>query len=146
MWNKWEQLRCVAHSPLTYGYDNSTIILIGDVLCPNTKCSKKLCLHKMFFQSLSRSDCQCPQCASVCQVRNFEGQTNSFSLSFGRGFCTFEENPKSNQDVIGEVFCPSKYCFNRENCESLGCYVTTPRVVDVGADQVGGWSTLHVLR
>ena len=59
------------------GYDNSTIILIGDVYCPKTKCFGKLCLHKRTFQSLGRSDYQCPQCGSVCQVRNipFEEQT-----------------------------------------------------------------------
>ena len=38
------------------GYDNSVIILIGDVYCPNTKCAGKLCLHKKTFQSLGRSD------------------------------------------------------------------------------------------
>ena len=52
------------------GYDKSTFILIGDVYCPNTKCLGKLCLQKKTFHSLSRSDYQCPQCASVCQVRN----------------------------------------------------------------------------
>ena len=63
-------------------YDNSTIILIRDVYCPNTKFWGKLCLHKKTFRSLGRSDYQCPQCASVCQVRNipFEDQTNSFFL------------------------------------------------------------------
>ena len=77
---------CSAFTP-DCGYDNSTIILIGDVYCPNTKCSGKLCLHKEIFQSLGRSDYQCPQCASVCQVRNilFEDQTISFFLSFGQG-------------------------------------------------------------
>ena len=72
---------------LDCGYDNSVIILIGDVYCPNTKCFCKLCLHKKTFQSLGRSDYQCPQCASVCQVRNvpFEEQTNSFFLSLGPG-------------------------------------------------------------
>ena len=61
-------------------YDNSPIILIGDEYCPNTKCLGKLCLHKKTFQSLGRSDYQCPQCGSFCQVRNipFEEQTNSF--------------------------------------------------------------------
>ena len=34
------------------GYDNSTIILIGDVYCPNTKCSGKLCLQKKRLLSL----------------------------------------------------------------------------------------------
>ena len=73
------------------GNDNSTIILIGDVYCPIAKCAGKLCLHKKIFQSLGRSDYQCPQCASVCQVRNifFEHHTNSFFLSFSQGVYIF---------------------------------------------------------
>ena len=92
---------CSAFTP-DCGYDKSTTILIGDVYCPNTKCSSKLCLHKKFFQSLGRSDYQCSQCASVCQVRNtpFEDRTNSFFLSLGQGIYIFEETPKSVQDVI----------------------------------------------
>ena len=84
------------------GYDNSTIILIGDVYCPNTKYLGKLCLHKKTFQSLGRSDYQGSQCASVCRVRNipFKGQTNSFFLSLAQGVYIFEENPKSIQDVF----------------------------------------------
>ena len=67
-------------------YDKSTIILIGDVFCPDTKCSGKVCLHRKAFQSLGRSDYQCQQCASLCQVRKtpFEDQTNSFFLSLGQ--------------------------------------------------------------
>ena len=70
---------CSAFTP-DCGYDNSTIIFNGDVYCPNTKCLGKLCLHKKTFQSPGRSDYQCPQCGSVCQVHNipFEDQTNSF--------------------------------------------------------------------
>ena len=30
-------------------YDKSTIIIIGDVYCPNTKCSGKICLQKRLF-------------------------------------------------------------------------------------------------
>ena len=79
------------------GYDNSTIIVIGDVYCPNTKCLGKFCLHKKTFQSLGRSDYQCTQGRSVCQVRNilFEDQTNYFFLSLGQGVYIFEESPKS---------------------------------------------------
>ena len=44
------------------GYENSTIILTGDVYCPITKCSDKLCMHKKTFQSLGRSNYQCLQC------------------------------------------------------------------------------------
>ena len=87
---------CSAFTP-DCGYDNSTIYHIGDVYCPNTKCSGKLCLHKKTFQSPGGSDYQCPKCASVCQVRNIrlEDQTNSFLLSFGQGVC-FNEESKLN--------------------------------------------------
>ena len=121
---------CSAFTP-DCGYDNSFIILIGDVYCPNAKCLGKLCLHQKTFQSRGRSDYQCPQCGSVCQVRNipFEDQTSSFFLSLGQGVYIFEENPKSAQDVIGDVYCTVKYCSNREKCESLGGYVTTPRSI-----------------
>ena len=79
------------------GYDNSTTILIGDVYCPNTKCSGNFRLHKKTFQSLGRSNNQCPQCKSVCQVRDtpFEDQTNSFFSSFARGL-HFWRKPKIN--------------------------------------------------
>ena len=126
------------------GHDNSTINLIGDVYCPNTKCFEKLCLHKKTFQSLGRSDYQCPQGGSVCQVRNipFEEQTNSFFLSLGHGVYIFEERAKSIQEVIGDVYCPGKYCFNREKCESIGGYVTTPRSI-YGCGKCGAWLFVH---
>ena len=69
------------------------------------------------------------QCRSVGQVRSilFEDQWNSFFLSLGQEAYIFEESPKSVQDVIGDVYCPGKYCSNREKCEPLSGYVTTPR-------------------
>ena len=126
------------------GYDNGTIILIGDVYCPNTKCSGKLCLHKRTFQSLDRSDYQCLQCEPVCQVRKtpFEDQTNSFLLSFGQGVYIFEESPKSNQDVFGVLYCPGKYCFNTEKCESPDGYVTSPRSIHF-CGKCGAWLFVH---
>ena len=121
-------------------YYNSTIILIGEVYCPNAKCLGKVCLHKKTFQSLGRSDYQCPQCGSVCQVRNipFEEQINSLFLSLGQGFYIFEERPKSVQEVIGDVYCPAKTCLNRQKCKSIGGYVTTPRSI-YGCDNCGAW-------
>ena len=134
---------CSAFTP-DCGYDNITIILIGDVSCPNTKCSGRLCLQKKTFQSLGRSDCQCPQCASVCRVRNipFEDQRKTFFLSLGQGVYIFEESPKSVQDVIGDVYCPGKYCSNREKCESLGGYVTTPKSI-YACGKCGAWLFVH---
>ena len=127
-------------------YDNSAIIIIVDVYCPNAKCFGKLCLHKKSFQSNCRSDYQCPQCASVCQVRNipFEDQTNSFLLSFGAGVYSFEESAITIQDVVGDVSCPGKYCFNREKCESIGGYVTTPRSI-YSCGKCGAWLFVHTV-
>ena len=126
------------------GYDNCTIILIGDVYCRNAKCLGKRCLHKKTFQSFGRSDYLCPQCAPVCQVRNipFKDQTNFFFLSFGPGVYIFEESPKSVQVVIGDVYCPGKYCNNREKCESIGGYVTTPISI-YGCGKCGAWLFVH---
>ena len=134
---------CCAFTP-DCGYDISTIILIADVYCPNTKCLVKLCVHKKTFQSLGRSDYQCSQTGSVCQVRNilFEDQTNSFFLSLGQGVYIFEESPKSVQGVFGDVYCPGKYCSNGEKCESLGGYVTTPRSI-YACGKCGAWLFVH---
>ena len=62
---------------------------------------------------------------------SFEDQTISFFLSLGQCVYIFEENPKSFQDVIGDVFCPGEYCLNREKRKSIGGYVTTPRSIYV---------------
>ena len=134
---------CSAFTP-DCGYDNNTIILIGDVYCPNTKCLGKLCLHKETFQSLGRSDYQCPQCASVCQVRNipFEEQTNCFLLSLGQMVYIFEESTKSIQEVIGDVYCPGETCLNSEKCEILDGYVTTLRSI-YACGKCGAWLLVH---
>ena len=78
------------------------------------------------------------------QVRNlpFEDKTNSFFLSFDQVLYIFEENPKSVQDVIGDVFCLGKYCSNREKCESLRGYVTTPRSIYAGG-KCAAWLFVH---
>ena len=130
---------CSAFTP-DYGYDHSTINLIGNVFCPNTKCSGKICLRKKTFQSLGRSDYQCLQCAPVCQVHNipFEDQTKCFFWSFGQGVYISEESPKSIQGVIGDVFCPAKYCFNWQKCQPLRGYVTNSRYI-YGFGECGAW-------
>ena len=94
---------CSAITP-DCGYDNSTIILIGDVYCPNTKCSGRLCLHKKSFQSLGRGDFQCQQYGSVCQVRNipFEDQRNSFFCRLVKGF-TFLKRTQNQFKILMEI-------------------------------------------
>ena len=72
----------------------------------------------------------------------FEDQRNSFFLSLGQGVYIFKENSKSVQDVIGDVYCPGKYCLNREKCETIGGYVTTPRSI-YGCGKCGAWLFVH---
>ena len=105
---------------------------------------QSFCLQKKTFQSRSRRDYQCPQCSSVCQVRNipFGDQRNSFFLSLSQGVYIFEEDPKSVQDVIGDVYCPGKYCLNIEKCKSIAGYVTTPRSI-FGCGKCGAWLVVH---
>ena len=43
---------CSAFTP-DCGYGNSTIVLIGDVYCPTTKCLGKLCLQEKLFNLLA---------------------------------------------------------------------------------------------
>ena len=63
-------------------------------------------------------------------------------MSLGQEVYIFEENPKSVQGVIGDVYCPGKYCLNREKCKSIGGYFTTPSsIYDCGKS--GAWLFVH---
>ena len=104
---------CSAFTP-DCEYDNSIFGLIVDVYFPNTNCSGDFGLHKKTFQSLGSSGYQCSQCASVYQVGDFPFQDQTiFSLSFGQGVHFFEESLIMIQGFIGDVFCPGKYCSER---------------------------------
>ena len=111
--------------------------------CPNTNCSGKLCLHKKTFQSRGKSDYQCPDvglCAR-CAIFLLKIKQIPFFVAWPRG-SRFRKSPKSVQDVIGDVYCPGKYCSNKEECEYLSGYVTTPRsIYDCG--KCGAWLFVH---
>ena len=123
------------------GYDSSLIILSGDVFCPNTRCSGKLCLHKKLFNLSAEANINARKARLVGNIP-FEDQTNSFFLSLGQGVYIFEETPKSAQDVCGDVYSPGKHCYNREKCESIEGYVTTPRSI-YGCGKYGAWLFVH---
>ena len=40
------------------------------------------------------------------------------------------------------MYCPGKYCSNREKCESLDGYVTTPRSI-YACGKCGAWLFVH---
>ena len=72
-------------------------------------CSGILCVHKLNF---SVEATQCPQCTFTFRVRNItcEEQTNSFFLEYDQGFYVFEETQKSIHKIVGDDFCPGRYC------------------------------------
>ena len=67
---------------------------------------------------------------------------NFLFLFRGQRVYNFEESPRSIRDVIGDVFCPGKYCFNRDKCKPLDSYVTTPRSI-YGCGKCGAWLFVH---
>ena len=73
---------------------------------------------------------------------SFRRTNNFLFLSVGEEVYVLEEKPKSIRDVIGDVYCPGKYCFNRDKCESIGGYVTTPRSI-YGCGKCGAWLSVH---
>ena len=89
-------------------------------------------MHKKILVSLNRTDYQCSECASKCQVRSisFENQTNSFLLMCDQVQQIFEQKQRSMKDVIGDIHCFGRYCFNngynRQKCEFS---VNTPRSI-----------------
>ena len=116
----------------------------NNINCPITQCSGKLCLHRRIFESLGRSDYQCPQCASVCHVRNipFKDQKNSFFVVVWSRGLHFSRKSKFNSRYYRRCVLSAWYCLNREKCESLGIYETTPRF-PYSAGKCGAWLFVH---
>ena len=125
------------------GYNNSTIILIGDVGCPNTKCSGRLCLHKTLFNHLAEAIIKVRNvglCAR-CAIFLLKIKEDPFSCRLVKGFTLFKRT-QNQLKMLLEVFCPGKHCSNREKCESLGGYVTTPRSF-YACGKCGAWLFVH---
>ena len=80
-------------------------------------------------------------CVSGAQYSFWRSKKFRFLVALARGL-HFWRDPKSVQDVIGNVYCPGKYCSIREKCESIGGYVTTARSI-YGCGQCGAWLFVH---
>ena len=124
------------------GFDNCTFILIGNVYCPNTECLGKLCLYKKIFQSLGRSDYQCPQCGSVCQVRNvpLKIKHTPFFVAWSGGLHFWRE-PKINSRCYWRCLL-SWQVLSQQREIWIGGYVTTPRFI-FGCGKCGAWLFVH---
>ena len=135
---------CSAFTP-GRGYDNSTFIQIGDVYFPNTKCSGKFaCTERLFnLSAVATINARNARLCCRCALFLLKIKRIPFSCHLVKGFTFFEESPKAIQDAIRDVYCPGKYCSNREKCESLDGCVTTPRSI-YGCGKCGTW--LFVLK
>ena len=93
----------------------------GNVYCPTTMCSGIPCVFKKTFKSPSRTECNCPQWVSTCQVGifNFEEHTNSFFLMSDRGIRIFEETQKSFQVFIEVVFFQERFVSDKSVSMSI---------------------------
>ena len=93
---------CSAFTP-DCGYDNSTIFLIGDVYCPNTKCSGKLCVQKRLLNLWAeaiinfRNSCLCARCA----IFHLRIKRVPFLCQFVKGF-TFLKRVQSQFKMLLE--------------------------------------------
>ena len=80
---------------------------------------------------------------SIINARNAHLYAKSgIFLFLVQGVYIFEENPKSIQDDIRDVYCPIEFCLNREKCNSIGGFVTTPRLI-YGCDICEAWLFVH---
>ena len=81
----------------------------------------------------------------VCvQVRNarFEDQKKPFSWGLAKGLA-FLKRVQNHFKMLLEMSCPGKYCSNREKCEALVGFVSTPRSL-YGSGKCGAWVHEHV--
>ena len=87
----------------------------------------KFACTKKTFQSLGRSEYQCPQCTSVFQKRNFpfEDQTNSFSSPLVKGL-SFLKRLQNQFNRLLEMCIVLASIVSTEKSDNLDIYVTTP--------------------
>ena len=107
-------------------------------VCVKFACTKKL--FNLWAEVIinARNARLCARCA-IFLLKN---KQTPFSCRLFKGFYFLKESRKSIQDVIGEVYSPGEYCLNREKCDSLGGYVTSPRLI-YACGKCGAWSFVH---
>ena len=68
--------------------DQSTVELIGDVICSNKKCRGEKCAYLTSFKEIKKSTYQCKQCKACSHVHNipFKDQKPCVTL-FGWTYC-----------------------------------------------------------
>ena len=84
---------CSAFTPVC-GFDNSTIILIGDVCCKNTKCSGELCPHKRLFNLSAKAiiNVRKARLSAWCEIFFWRSNKFLFLVVWSRGLHFWSES------------------------------------------------------
>ena len=139
-----EQLRCLAHPPLIVRMTTALFFSLETCIVQIQSVRVNFAGTKRLL-NLSAKAIINARIARLCAryaIFLLKFKDFPFFLSFVQGVYIFEETPKSTEEVIGYVFCPGKFCFNREKCESFGGYVTTPRST-CGCGKCEAWLFVH---
>ena len=96
---------CSAFTP-DCEYDNSTIILIGDVYCPNTKCLGELCKHKRLLNLSAEAiiNGRNARLYERCAIFFLKTKQIPFSCLLVMGF-TFLKTVQNQFKMLLEIIC-----------------------------------------
>ena len=129
VWHFCEQLKYVARSTLIAGMPIALLFSLGTCIVQIQSVWVNFASTKRFLNLSEEAIINARDARLCAKFTIFLLDIKQILFLFGQGVYIFEESPKSIQDVIGDVYWPSKYCFNREKCEHLEGYVTTPRSI-----------------
>ena len=99
---KWEQLRCVVHSPLIVGMTIALLVSLGTCFVRTQSVRVKFACAKRPFNFSAEAIIIVRNARLSSQVHNipFEDQKSSFFLSLAQEVYVSEESPKSIQDLL----------------------------------------------
>ena len=138
-----EQLQCIVHSTLIVGMTIALFFLLGTCIVQIQSVWVNFACTKRPFNLVAKAIINvrnvglCARCAKfVLKIKQ-----NPFLVAWSRVYI-FEASPKSFQDVIGDVYCPGKYCSNMKKCDSFVVNVTIPRTI-YACGKCGTWLFVH---
>ena len=143
MWNNWEQLQCVAHSPLIVGTTKALLLSLGTCIVQkqsvrvNSACTKGLFnLSAEAIRNVRNSRLRVRCAKFFLNIKHIP-----FSCRLVKGF-TFLKRLQNQFKMLLEMCIVLASIVPTEKCEVLDGYVTTPRSIQ-GFGKCGAWLFVH---
>ena len=143
VWHFWEQLQCVAHSPLIVGMTRALLFSLGTCIVQiqsvwvNFACTKRLFNLSAEAIINARNAHLCARCGILLlKIKQIP-----FSCRLVKGF-TFWGESKINSRCHWRWVLSRWVLSQQRKCKSIGGYVTTPRSI-FGCDNCGAWLFVH---